>query len=136
MFSQEVADAVCSRIANGESLRKAAKAQGTSLPAFLDWCNARPELADQYARAMATRMELMAEEILEISDESITTVNYDGDNVELSLDSTAVQRNRLRVDTRKWLMSKMAPKKYGDKMDVNHAGTVSLAHELAKLGGG
>ena len=59
-----------------------------------------------YARARALRMERWADEIIELADEPVPP----GDNA-------AVQRARLRVDTRKWLMSKLAPRKYGDRVE-------------------
>ena len=46
----------------------------------------------------------------------------DGEDVALALDATAVARNRLRVDARKWVASKLKPKKYGDKMTQEHTG--------------
>jgi len=33
-----------------------------------------------------------------------------------------IQRSRVRIDTRKWLASKLKPKKYGDKVDLTHGG--------------
>ena len=51
-------------------------------------------------------------------------------NTEVVFDSTAVQRNRLRVDARKWLLSKLAPKKYGDKLTQEHTGANGGAIEV------
>lgn len=78
-------------------------------------------------RARELQAEYMAEDILSIADEECTMVKADKHgsqdddgqgNTEVVFDSTAVQRNRLRVDARKWLLSKLAPKKYGDKLDT------------------
>lgn len=76
-------------------------------------------------------MEAMAEEILEIADEESTVVRRskhypnapesEDDDLEVVFDATAVARNRLRIDTRKWIMSKMAPKKYSDKIAIGGA---------------
>lgn len=79
------------------------------------WLSKDKGFSDQYARAMESRTEVLAEEILEIADESAAdfTETEDGKTV---FNGEAVQRSKLRVDTRKWLMSKMAPKKYGDKI--------------------
>lgn len=94
------------------------------------WLAAHEAFRDQYARARELQAEHMAEEILEIADEESTMVRKskhqpgaaDGDEeVEVVFDSAAVARNRLRVDTRKWLMSKMAPKKYSEKLAVGGA---------------
>lgn len=75
------------------------------------------EKSKRYARACEIRADLMAEEMLQISD------NVGGDLIELAdgrevVDNAVVQRDKLRVDTRKWLLAKMYPKKYGDKVDV------------------
>ena len=67
--------------------------------------------------------ELLADEIVSISDENYTT---DEHGVKERLSSEAIQRNRLRVDTRKWMLSKMLPKVYGDK----------LTQEVTGKGGG
>ena len=61
----------------------------------------------------------MAEEILAIADDGINDTYVDDDG-RPRVDNDVIQRSRLRVDTRKWLMSKMAPKRFGDKVDVNH----------------
>lgn len=71
----------------------------------------------RYARATEMRADKMAEEIIQISD------NVGGDVVKLPdgreiVDHAVVQRDRLRVDARKWILAKMNPKKYGDKVDL------------------
>ncbi|MCZ4321442.1 hypothetical protein O4H56_05250 [Pseudomonas anguilliseptica] len=85
----------------------------------------------QYACAREAQADLLAEQILDIADEECTMVRADkhGSNdddgeghTEVVFDSTAVARNRLRVDARKWLASKMAPKKYGDKLQTELTG--------------
>lgn len=88
------------------------------------------KLREQYACARETQADSLAEEILDIADEDCAKVRANpfgipGDedgNVEVIFDATAVARNRLRVDARKWLASKMAPKKYGDKVLAEHTG--------------
>ena len=66
-------------------------------------------------------MEALAEEIFEIADDKpIATITFGENGVKTCVDAAGVQRNRLRVDTRKWVMSKLAPKKYGEKLE--HSG--------------
>jgi hypothetical protein len=75
------------------------------------------EKLNKYARATEMRADIMADEILEISDNvggDIMTMK-DGREV---VDNAVVQRDRLRVDARKWLLAKLQPKKYGDKLDI------------------
>lgn len=67
-----------------------------------------------YARACEDRADQMADEILAIADE--------GSNK----DNVIVQRDRLRIDSRKWLLAKLQPKKYGDRLDVEHSGNITL----------
>jgi hypothetical protein len=109
MFDQAKADRICERLAKGESLRKAAEAEDESHSTVLYWEATRPEFADQYARARKIGYALLAEELIEIAD-----------------GATDWQRDRLRLDTRKWLLSKMLPKVYGDKLDLNHSGSVQF----------
>ena len=91
---------ICNRLSQGESLRKVCKDK--DLPcrdAFYRWIDANKEFEDQYARAIKDRADNIFEDILEIADDS--TGDY--------------HRDRLRVDSRKWMLGKMNPKKYGDK---------------------
>ena len=118
MFSQQVADAICARLAEGQSLRKAAKAEGVGVQTVLDWEAANEDFSGQYARARATGYKLLADEIIEISDDA------SGDTVETENGPKAnpefTARSRLRVDSRKWMLSKMLPKIYGDKLETTH----------------
>jgi len=112
---------VCAQIAQGKSLRSILDAD-EKLPtvrSFLDWMGADGELAIQYAHARQTQYELLADEIVSIADENYTT---DEHGVRERLSSEAIQRNRLRVDTRKWMLAKMLPKVYGDKLQTEHTG--------------
>jgi len=104
-FTQEIADAICERLAEGESLRKICLADGMPNKATVfRWLVAHPTFSDQYARAREEQAETLADEIVEISD---------GDG-----EASDPQRDRLRVDARKWVASKLKPKKYGDKQLV------------------
>jgi hypothetical protein len=141
---QKAVFAVLEELASGASLIATCKREGfPSFTTFMRWLaeegKAGELLRDQYARAREAQAEVMAEEILAIADEECTMVKADkhgsrdddGDgNTEVVFDSTAVQRNRLRVDSRKWLLSKMAPKKYGDKIQAEHTGSNGGAIEV------
>jgi hypothetical protein len=136
LYSESVVDAICHRIGQGESLVKICKTPGLpSRSVFMGWLlqNKHPGLQDKYARAREAQADFYAEEIIEISDEeSLTTrhskPNEDGEvAVEVVFDATAVARNRLRVDARKWYASKVAPKKYGEKQEVVLTGKIDIA---------
>lgn len=119
-YSAEIAAAICVRIMDGQSIREIARAE--DMPAastiFL-WLSKHPEFSEQYARAKEAQADRLAEEILEISDDGTNdwmSRNGGDDNPSWSVNGEHIQRSRLRVDSRKWLMSKLAPKKYGDKL--------------------
>ena len=118
MFSQDKADAICAALSSGLSLRKAAAANGTTVQSVLRWEEANPAFADQYARARATGYKLMADEIIEISDDASGDVVETDNGPKPNAEFTA--RSRLRVDSRKWMLSKMLPKIYGDKIETTH----------------
>lgn len=117
----EAIDQIIERICEGESLRSILQhANREILPTvavFLKWVSEDESLEKQYARAMAVRSDVLFDEILEISDESNADLDI-GDDGKLRTVGEAIQRSRLRVDARKWALSKMNPKKYGDKIDV------------------
>lgn len=75
-------------------------------------------------------MDLMAEEILDIADDGTNDWMEKKDDEDNCIgwreNGEAVQRSKLRVDTRKWLMSKLAPKKYGEKQEIKHSGSIGL----------
>lgn len=121
-FSQETADIICGRLAEGESLRRICKDE--DMPAsstVFKWLAAHREFSEQYTRAREAQADAMADEILEIADEGRNDTYMGEDGVERT-DHDVIARSRLRVDARKWLASKMAPKKYGDKVTQEHTG--------------
>ena len=125
-FNQDKADLICIGLEEGLSLRKAAESVGESARTVLNWTKANPEFLTQYTRAREIGYLQLADAILNISDEIEIEAKYDGDDVRLELSATAVARNRLRVDTRKWMLSKMLPKIYGDKIELDHSGEVKF----------
>ena len=127
IWSQKLADAVCFEIAQGYSLRTVCKNEKLpGMTTIFKWLRERPEFGNQYARATEERTEALAEEILDIADDgSNDFMLIQKGNVEYEIENKEVtNRSRLRVDTRKWLMSKMKPKKYGDKLDLTSDGKV------------
>lgn len=132
-FSQETADAICSRLAEGESLRQICTDEvmpGKST--VMRWLSSNTEFRDQYARAREAQADYWAEEIIEISDESALDSIATEDGA-ARINSEFVARSRLRVDTRKWLMARMAPKKYGDKLDIDQRTTHEVGNSVSDL---
>lgn len=77
--------------------------------------------SDQYARAREQRADNIFEEILDIVDCEDHDIGVD-DNGNPRVNNDVIQRDKLRVDARKWMLGKMAPKKYGDKLDITSDG--------------
>ena len=105
-------------------MRSAAKAEGKDPSTILRWTEANETFSQQYARARDIGYKLLGDEIVSISDEADyePVPGADGESKEVRFDATAVARNRLRVDSRKWMLSKMLPKLYGDKTTVEGPG--------------
>lgn len=128
-YTEAIADDVCARLSTGQSLREISRASGMpSASAIVHWLDDEvncPGFAARYARARGVWLQVIADEILEISDDSsndyIARTRSDGSS-ENVLDAEHVQRSRLRVDSRKWLLSKLKPGVYGDKLQQEISG--------------
>jgi hypothetical protein len=134
-FTQEIADEICERLAEGESLRSVCRSDGMPVQATVfRWLSIDEAFLKQYARAREAQADRLADEILDIADDSSrdteSTENGDRPNSEW------IARSRLRVDARKWLASKMAPKKYGDKVtqEITGEGGGALVVKIVRHG--
>lgn len=108
-FTKKLATSICNQLTKGKSIRTIV--QNSKMPSsstIFRWLldEKRKDFWEQYNKARNIQAELMFEELVEIADDDINDV----------------QRDRLRVDTRKWYLSKIVPKKYGDKMDITSDG--------------
>jgi hypothetical protein len=106
-----------------------------SINTFYDWIESDDKKMNQYARATKIRADFIFEEIIEIADDDSGDRKVNEKTGEEVLDSEFVQRSRLKVDARKWAVSKMNPKKYGDKLDVDHT-TKGEQMNIISLGNG
>lgn len=139
-YTPEIVSEICELIANGMSVREICRAEHMpDMRTVFRWLAKHDEFRQQYARAREAQADYLAEEILDIAD--------DGQNDWMDRqvapgvfarvqDQEAINRSRLRVDARKWIMSKLQPKKYGDKVTQEHTGgekpvehTFRWAHE-------
>jgi hypothetical protein len=108
-FTQELADTICERIANGETLRAISRDLGFPHSTVIEWTMTNKSFSDQYAQARLKQADAYADMIL---DEAFN--------------SHDAQIGRLRVDALKWVASKLAPKRYGDKVEVEQTGTQKI----------
>lgn len=109
----ELAEAILNGMAvQGLSCFKACEAVGVPIGTFSGWVADDRRLAERYAHAREALIERLAAETLAIADAPVGSTEHG------TTDGGAVQKQRLQVDTRKWLLSKLAPKKYGDKVTL------------------
>lgn len=116
-FTPEIATAICDQLMQGKSVRAICSAE--EMPGettIYRWLQNEENAAfrEQYARARESQAERMLDEILEIADDTTRDTKFTDSG--RAADTEWISRSRLRVDARKWAMSKLAPKKYGDKM--------------------
>ena len=122
-----ISQAVLDGMRSGLSAFKACQAAGVPQSTFSRWVDEDAILAENYTRAREDLIELMANEVLELSDKDVG-LQPDGKK-----DWAAVQKHKLQVDTRKWLLSKLAPKKYGDKIEVSGDPTNPLVQRIERV---
>lgn len=99
------------------------------------WMRENPEFLSQYERAKQESADAFAEEMADIADDATNDwmAKNDPNNPGFQFNGEHVQRSRLRIDTRKWLASKLKPKKYGEKVDLNHKGNVTTTVKIVKF---
>ena len=136
-YSDKLAALICERMAGGQSLSEVCRAKDMpSKQSVLRWLRENEQFRAQYAQAREDLLEHWADEIVSISDDTAndthTTVYEDGAE-RVSPNTEWISRSRLRVDSRKWLMSKLAPKKYGDHLKIDQETKHSVDDSVGAL---
>lgn len=120
-FTDEMADRICERLANGESINAMCKdADMPSQATVFNWLQQQPTFLEKYTRAREAQADKLFDEILEIADSREGDV-YTKDGQDFT-DHDVIARARLRVDARKWMAGKLRPKVYGDKVTQEQTG--------------
>ena len=137
VLSPHVLDEICLRTFNGESQRSICRDPDMpSRERLVKELLENSDFAAKYTRARDGMYQAWAEEILEISDDSTTDyvmkVGRNGHEYE-AVDQEHIQRSRLRVDSRKWLLSKLLPKTYGDNVKHEHEGEVTHRVDITDM---
>lgn len=120
-YTEAMGDFICEQLMEGRSLRDiCAPDDMPNRSSVFRWIEGNESFRNQYTRAREEQADYFADDIVNIADEvEFEPIVVDGETVAVKVDSTAVARNRLRVDARKWVASKLKPKRYGDK--IQHA---------------
>jgi hypothetical protein len=120
IFTKLMEDIICTRIAEGESLREIVRSEGMpDRTVIYDWLLKDPDFANRYARAREEQADTLADEIIAISDENPRTNEIrdsEGNVLDIKIDSGYVAYQKQRIEARKWTAMKLKPKKYGDKL--------------------
>jgi hypothetical protein len=119
IFTEILAAKICQRIADGESIRAiCSDSDMPSTTAIFRWiANGKYDGFRQlYESSMQIRLETLGDGLIELADAPIER------NAAGAIDSAAVQMRRLQIETRRWILSKLLPRKYGDRMGLDHQG--------------
>jgi hypothetical protein len=127
IYTAEIAEAICERLAAGESLKSICR--DDAMPAestVRNWAQQDVKgFYEMYTRARNVGLDAIADEILDIADDDSRDSQVDEKGAERP-NPSAIQRDRLRVDARRWYLSKLAPKRYGERVQVEGGGDTSI----------
>jgi len=120
-YTKDLADKICEKLACGESMRTVCKPESMpSMQTVFSWLRTLPDFLEQYTRAKQESADALVEEMIDIADD------WSNDFMEIKKwdeyynveNKEVTNRSKLRVETRKWIASKLKPKKYGDKLEL------------------
>lgn len=120
-YTDGLADEICGLIASGMSLRQICMRNDMPSESMVyRWLSSNDMFREKYACAREGQADFYADEIIEIAD----TVEPE---------SAAVSKAKLMIDARKWKASKLAPKKYGERTETVHSGSISMRNDVSDL---
>lgn len=141
-YTEEIADEICRRLANCETLNTiCSDPHMPARPTVIDWTQDADKKAfsDRFARAREVGYLNMADELIDIADDGrndwIKRKTRGGGEVEM-FNKEAAERSKLRVETRKWILTKVLPKIYGEKVQATHEAGDSFRKLWEALGAG
>lgn len=114
-YTDAEADTICAWIQSGKSLNSYCKQHGRKASTIYGWMRESVYFRDNYAQAHEDRADTLVEDMLDIADAT-----------EKAVDIIQVMAGKLRIETRKWIAERMRPTKYGNKVTVDHAATVTF----------
>lgn len=118
-YTPDLAAIILARVMAGESLRSICRDEDMPSRSTVHlWLAKDARFSDQYAKACEVRAEELFDEMFEIADDATNDwmIRGSGENATEVVNGENVQRSRLRIDTRKWALARMNPKKYGDRI--------------------
>lgn len=126
-FSAKLAEEICNRVAGGETLSEICRRKGPGVlnrKTIIQWFVRYPDFNHAYMRAFVTRLSHASDEIISIAEDGtndfIERLKEDGAKT-LIFNREHVERSKMRIDARKWLMTKLLPHQYGDRVDLTNS---------------
>ncbi len=110
-YTREKGDKILEGLASGVSLVRTCNRLEIPYTTVMAWLRDNEEFQKNYTKVREDQIDFLAEDLLEIADD----------------ESIPADSRRIRIDARKWYAGKMKSKKYGDKQQVDHSGTVTLS---------
>ncbi|NNH46226.1 terminase small subunit protein [Rhizobium laguerreae] len=141
-YTHTLANIICERIADGESLRSICRDEG--MPAkttVMEWLcdDEKAAFRTKYARAREIQADGFVDEMAEIADDGtndwMEKKGADGQSIGWQENGEAIRRSQLRIATRQWIAEKLKPKKYGAKVELEHGVTSGVAELLEAING-
>ena len=115
-YTVAVGERICARVAEGMSLRKATAEEHIGIATALRWAAAHPAFAERYARACETRLSVLEDRLLELMELGHEVARDEG------CGNARLQAVKLEIDTIKWMLCKLVPKRFGDKSQMEITG--------------
>lgn len=130
-YSNKLADLICARLSEGQSLRTVCKSNDMpcKTTVFM-WLRTNEQFLNQYTRAKEESADALTDEMLDIADDGqndwMERIEEDDQPGGYQLNGEHIQRSKLRIETRKWLATKLKPKKYGEKIEQEQSGGIDI----------
>lgn len=116
MYSLALAARICESVAGGMSVKKAAEKEGIGAATVMRWVKEKEDFRDKYARACEVRLDVLAEKLLDLAEEGHLAAS------DACAGNARVQAVKLEIDTIKWMLVKLMPRKYGDASKLELTG--------------
>jgi len=132
-YTESIAREICERMSEGEVLKQILRDEHMpDRKTVMNWLRARPEFDAEYIRAREQMMDVWAEEVVEISEDGTNDWmerELAAGRIVTVTNNEAVARSKLRVDSRRWLLSKLRPETYGDSQRIDLKGKITLTEK-------
>jgi len=131
LYSPEIAEEICERLSEGEPLAQICRDK--HMPhdnTVRNWCAADQAVSVAIARAREAGFDQIALDAMQVADDCSRDYKKDADGRDVP-DHDHIQRSKLRVETRLKLLAKWDPRRYGDRVQTEHSGSIGLAEIVA-----